>query len=814
MVAEGEIDRPLVDVVLDLAYKDETLDDNATYLVIAALESEQALRDQVGSDTGSAAAASSAVAASPDPVGAFVTFIDVAGFRGIGPRTTLELHPAPGITIVSGRNGSGKSSFAEALEFAVTGSSYRWRNKAKLWANSWRNLHHSSPTEVRVGLAVQGSAPTTVGVDWEPDANLQDHSAWTQVAGSKKEQGISRLGWGNAVELYRPILSYDEIGGLFDGGPSGLYDALAKLLGLDEIYDAEKRLTAQLKLTKAPRQAADDALKKLKIALAAATEDRAAAALALLRARQVDVDAVEQLATGTATDIASPQARLRSISLATGPDLDAAHGTANRFRDALARSVEFAEETLVVAERQSALLELALDYHAHAGESRCPVCHVGQLDDTWRSDTLAEMVTKGEQLEEFRASRVEVGAARAVLLRVIADIGVSVVPSGVDLPSSAAYQAAILDASKVPARDLELADFAEQHAAAVEEVFKLVKGEAAEKLSDHESVWTPLAADLVAWVALERTARASAGALGHLNAAKNWVSKNATDLRNLRLEPIAEQAREIWSELRQESNVDLGAITLEGRSTRRQASLQATIDGEPAGALSVMSQGELHALALALFIPRATVQRSPFRFLVLDDPIQAMDPAKVDGFVKVLSTLATTRQVIVFSHDDRLATAIRQLAVDARLVEVMRASESRVQVVDASRQARRYIDDAFAIVADDDVPEQIKRRVAPGIFRMATESAARDVYFARRYRDGASVDDVESEWLAANTTRQKLALALHSDRTASIAAWQQYRSYRRPTLAICTSGAHSGASVTLDDVRDLRRTVDDVLAIA
>jgi len=32
-------------------------------------------------------------------------------------------------------------------------------------------------------------------------------------------------------------------------------------------------------------------------------------------------------------------------------------------------------------------------------------------------------------------------------------------------------------------------------------------------------------------------------------------------------------------------------------------------------ALSVMSQGELHALGLALFLPRATSPDSPFRFI-------------------------------------------------------------------------------------------------------------------------------------------------------------------------------------------------------
>ena len=89
-----------------------------------------------------------------------------------------------------------------------------------------------------------------------------------------------------------------------------------------------------------------------------------------------------------------------------------------------------------------------------------------------------------------------------------------------------------------------------------------------------------------------------------------------------------------------------------------------------------MSQGEKHALALALFLPRAMAANSPFRFIVLDDPIQAMDPAKIDGFVQVLSEVARTHQVIVFSHDDRLASVIRETGTDARMIEVVRETGS------------------------------------------------------------------------------------------------------------------------------------------
>ena len=101
--------------------------------------------------------------------------------------------------------------------------------------------------------------------------------------------------------------------------------------------------------------------------------------------------------------------------------------------------------------------------------------------------------------------------------------------------------------------------------------------------------------------------------------ALKWLQANASELRNQRIAPLADAAREIWRALRQESNVDLGAIRLEGQKTSRRVLLKADVDGSDTEAFGVMSQGELQALALAIFIPRATSAESPFRFLVLDD---------------------------------------------------------------------------------------------------------------------------------------------------------------------------------------------------
>ena len=126
--------------------------------------------------------------------------------------------------------------------------------------------------------------------------------------------------------------------------------------------------------------------------------------------------------------------------------------------------------------------------------------------------------------------------------------------------------------------------------------------------------------------------------LKRLKSAEAWLKKAAAGIRDDRFPPIAEKAAGIWEHLRQQSHVELGRIQLTGEGTRRRVALDVTVDGVEGAALGVMSQGELHSLALSLFVPRATLPESPFRFIVIDDPVQSMDPARVDGLARVLET--------------------------------------------------------------------------------------------------------------------------------------------------------------------------------
>lgn len=808
-------DEQLVASVLELAEGDPDLPEEAKLLVLAALESDEWLTEALGGHVpaGLRREPSRPAEAAREPVGAFLKSIRVKGFRGVGPEAHLALHPAPGLTVVAGRNGSGKSTFAEALELALTGDSYRWRTKRSVvWKQHWRNIHDGDIPAIRIEIAEEGAGLTTIGVDWANDAELADHTTWVQRKGQRREPGLSTLGWGSAIELFRPILSYDELGGLLEGEPSKLYDALAAILGLERITDATNRLAAVVKQLQEPQATAKALASELRTALAASTDERAARALTLLAKRAPDLDALEELATGTAVRPSGDLIRLRALAQLRVPERAEVEQLVAALREAVEEVTRVGTVPVDRLERHTALLREALDFHRRHGDGTCPVCGVGTLDEQWRTRVAATLEGEDERLRRLRQARRLLTDLALAVRRLIESVPEITAPEHLGLTALAAARAAWSRWSQPPQDDAALADHLDATWAELERTLTELRAEATAVLAEREDVWAPLATRLATWVQVARRARDQESQVKQAKRALDWLKGNAAALRNQRLAPLAEEARRIWAALRQESNVDLGAVTLVGQGNRRSVGLRAEVDGAEAGALGVMSQGELHALALALFLPRATLPDSPFRFLVLDDPIQAMDPAKVDGFVRVLSRFAQDRQVVVLSHDDRLPEAVRRMNVNARILEVYREPSSRVRIDNAFDPARRYLKDAFAI-AGDGLSDEVKARVIPNLCRLAVEAAARDVFLARRLSSGQDRTSVEEAWMDTHRTAQRVALAVYDDKDADLNRWLGARPWRRPALRICTKDVHEGLTRDpLVAVEDVKKMVDDLRA--
>jgi energy-coupling factor transporter ATP-binding protein EcfA2 len=113
----------------------------------------------------------------------------------------LELSPEPGLTVVAGSNGSGKSSFAEALELLMTGAVKRWTKRPRAWTDAWQCLPHDGPTRLAAELE-NGCGVITLERTWARGAPYQEASPPAHD-------------WTGALGSFRPFLSYAELATMF-----------------------------------------------------------------------------------------------------------------------------------------------------------------------------------------------------------------------------------------------------------------------------------------------------------------------------------------------------------------------------------------------------------------------------------------------------------------------------------------------------------------------------------------------------------------------------------------------------------------------
>lgn len=359
-------------------------------------------------------------------------------------------------------------------------------------------------------------------------------------------------------------------------------------------------------------------------------------------------DRPEVSSVAVADDLEERAAQLSERLAGTERDLDAAE--AHLDSSHLARTVHHLD---------------ALTGDEQVPDGECPVC--GSSAD-WR--THARGVVRGVQDWREKAGAVE-EAIRAVDTwsdRVLRPLFGSDVPGGPDAEARALTDAVRADGSRAHSR---------AHHAARDLLAAVTKGVHREWLatlrasSDASAEWQRARAELAAaFVASWREHQDAAQDADTWTKASTTLDDIQVELRQRRQDDVTTGIRSAVTAMLPDAQIEITNIKHGGKvKQRRGVQVSMTIGGTPA-TLGMLSSGQRNALLLTPLTMLGST--NAFGFLVVDDPIHALDTTRVDRVAAELVRLAETQQVVVFTHDPRLEEHLRARFPDVGVIAVER----------------------------------------------------------------------------------------------------------------------------------------------
>ena len=563
---------------------------------------------------------------------AYLSAIAVSGFRGIGEAAELVVRPGPGLTVIYGTNGQGKSSFVDALEVLLTGGAVRFNTRRGAeWLSAWANAHASKTGQVEATFVLPDhyGGEVTLLRRWTGNPVLEASGSMAFSPPRKApsfdvdpRDKLRDLGWSDAVDAFRPILGYAELGPLFDEtATTGLDD--------DHLYEPERT------------------------PLGHHVAVRAGIADALLNSLHLGIEEFQGFVS--MDDVLSS---LRAV-------------VADRNDNTLAVTHDLTHTLPEHISEEDGVVLRPFTRHEATLRPLSPK----QWD--WRS-----IASRYDDFDSFTQ------ASLACIAR--------------------AYEGYI---------DFDM-------------------GQISHERYDH--------------LDLDMEVAHNSGT--HLWRSQVYGYMLVDAIHQARLRQFSHRCAEIWRTIRH-SAVSLDGIefalvpprSFEEPSATRVSFRLSTggLDGIERGFLS---QGELQTLGLSTFLPTITQPKSPFRFAVIDDPVQVMDQYAVAGLAQVLDEYAKELQLIVFTHDERLPLALRRADIDHTLIDIQRSDESVVKcevlydpvtqrLRDAREEARRPESDNW-MGRRQDVADQCRR---------AIEAACTRAVVRRRIHEGQPAVDIFEE---------------------------------------------------------------------
>jgi DNA repair exonuclease SbcCD ATPase subunit len=665
----------------------------------------------------------------------FFDWIEVEAFRGFQDAQRFELDAS--VVLVTGPNGTGKTSLFDALQWLLVGSiqrleAWRVRRNAEHIVNQWRaesgDLAIVSAGvrvgERRVELRRSGRHDGS-HLEWRDQTGvLRDEDAEAALASALVPAGRTSL---RRSLLRCGLLQQDVIRDVLEDKPAERYEQLAAILGLDAIAGFPEaarsraaRLTTEGNRARADLQTAETQLatqrartNSLREAVAASPNisqvrtdiaDRLAAVAATVRLRDelpvspLDAQAartdVARLGQALSTALeASDTAWAAALATpaATAEDLDGAQlaktdadAAVSKALERLTAATERYERERAVAARFTRLAVEALPLLT----DRCPVCEQEITPENVREHL--QQLLDGDHgnlagLEQEReAANAELVTAQQLAAAALAVFEGLQQKTDIARRATAARQAWLEQLSGALPGEQSVVQLlgsgliAEGDLDAVSKAIEGLQtlwralGELAAALGSAPESTQLITADteirlVEARVAdsRERAVRASA-AEEEGKALQRAAVRAATAVTNRRFDRLRPIIQDIYSRLDPHPAFTDLLFAVDVYRERSIASPQVSDpdSGVAADPLLVFSSAQANVVALSAFLALGWAAREDaMPFLLLDDPLQSLDDVNALGFADLCRHIRTRRQLIVSTHDKRLAALLeRKLA--------------------------------------------------------------------------------------------------------------------------------------------------------
>jgi len=751
----------------------------------------------------------------------FLRRLEVQGHVGVGAAPlNLEFMPCPGIVVVSARNGVGKTSAADGLRHVLSGGLSR---QYQLEEN---NLH--CETRRIVAVVTNGSTDVEIGCS-------DQKSIYWRISDGEDQPLPSE--WVTAYGKYNPILLYPEVSSaieapstfhkFLDGGLS--MDVLRKLIGEVDVArkigrDAGKRVS----------DVREEVLRHL--------HQTDGATDIADRVERLDLFPTPEALAEIEVAVAGLHPRAPSL-----PELpllwSTDQHTLNSLQEALGRLREAQLSVLPGAKAvQEALADLANPGSRYLERAReddiCPAC--GSIGKSWvqhaqrNADQLAAALTGVREaerqvkplLEKFRSTFPPVLPEAAYIAISTHHAG----SYGKELREWAAlvnYRASIdissLNGEQVAHLGKRSYDLARWYEGVREGLLLKFERSVGDRLTVREFLNR-----LIEVVETERPAHERGQQAERLGKqVERWIR----DTRAALFDPIAEQVKLIWGALSSDGDLGITDVTMSG-GVRQSGKINI---GLSIGSLSVqpgpeaprvLSTGQRNALSLATYMPRALQPESPFKFLVLDDPVHAFDVWRVRFLAKLLTRVAASHQVVIFTHDERLWYELRAQGQPMEHIRLNRRpsdsdGSATVFSTDLSSPGSLYLDELEQILQSDQGvgigTDSASSALALTLCRQALDVEVGISIEVLGRRAGMSPEEIEEVRSRASETRDKIGVLNDFARAAGSERLVTTQSYEGLISAL-NHASHGRApdNISLSQrrrwVKDTRRLIRSVRA--